>query len=170
MRLGALCSWGNTEADSSLSMLDCYGSETKLWVTNRRPGELTEEGNEFDALYASVNDLRARRARWMQTALYQRGLRRERSYTEKQAKSKELNLGAEVRKETRLLLSQQLNRHHAWLYRRRYARCALACAHPRQYIKRSITVHHPCGNVFELTQSGRGRCFLTHAPSIWWVR
>ncbi len=124
MRLGALCAWGNTEADSSISMQDCYGSDTKLWVTNRRPAELTQEAIQFDPLYASVNDLRASRARWMQTPLYQRGLRRERSYTEKQAKSKELNLGAEVRKENRRMLSQQLNRHHAWLYRRRYARCA----------------------------------------------
>ena len=127
MRLGALCAWGNAQPDSSLSMRDCYGSQTQLWCTPRRPGHLVQEGNSFDALYASVNDLRASRAWWMQTALYLRGLHHERSYTEKQASAKELGLGAQVRKENRRLLSENLNRHHSWLFRRRYARCARLC-------------------------------------------
>jgi len=128
MRLGALCAWGNAQPDSWLSMRDCYGSQTQVWVTPRRPGHLVQEGNSFDELYASINDLRASRAWWMQTALYLRGLHNERSYTEKQASAKELGLGAQVRKENRRLLSENLNRHHAWLFRRRYARLPRLCA------------------------------------------
>ena len=123
LRLGALCAFGNTLPASRLSVRGCYGADAQMWVTERRPGTWSsDEMTSFDPLYWSEFDRRAESAACMRNPIVQRCVYRERKYVCKERMKPHEHASALVREDNRRLLSETLNRQHAWLYRRRYAR------------------------------------------------
>jgi hypothetical protein len=61
-----------------------------------------QERNSFEASSWSLNNIRAARAACMRTAVYCRGLARERTYVAKVPTSSQLSRGAEVRRKDTL--------------------------------------------------------------------
>ena len=123
LRLGAFNAFGNTQAGSALHLQDCYGADCALWATPRRPHACSVDAAScFDQVYWALNDERLARSPAMLSPIVRRAMATERVYVRKEASAAELAQGAEVRAENRRLLSNTLNRHHAWLYRRRRAR------------------------------------------------
>jgi hypothetical protein len=123
MRLAALCAFGDVADGSAVELHGCYGADTRQWLTERRPREVVEHGCSFEESAWSVNDRRQDTGRAARNALYQRVLARERAYQGGPPTAKEMERGALVRAHNRQLLAQSSNRHHAWLHRRRFARC-----------------------------------------------
>lgn len=127
MRLAALCAFGSTAPGSGLQMRDCYGADTKEWLTGRRPAQVQVEGCSFEESEWSANDLRHASSAAARAPLYRRLLARERTCPDPRTRrtAGEVERGALVRAQNRELLAASLNRHHAWLHRRRYTRFLL---------------------------------------------
>ena len=123
MRLAALCAFGDVAGGSAVALHDCYGADTRQWLTERRPREVVEHECSFEDSDWSVNDRRQDTGRAARNALYQRVLVLERAYQGGPATAQEVERGALVRAHNRQLLAKSSNRHHAWLHRRRFARC-----------------------------------------------
>ena len=161
LRLGAFNAFGNTQAGSALHLQDCYGADCALWATPRRPHACSVDAAScFDQVYWALNEERLVRSPAMRSPIVRRALATERVYVPKEASAEELAQGAEVRAENRRLLSTTLNRHHAWLYRRRRARHYLLYAGEKG--QRGAQ-----GDDLAVELAGIARGNLSASPQVW---